>query len=197
MRAPERPETERLRALDNLELFDATPVIVVLLDPVGIIQHVNAYFEQLTGYHLDELQGKDWFSTLLPDRYQVRVRELLTDVTTAKDLRDRYVNPIVTRGGEERQIEWSNRTLRDTSGKVTGFLVVGLDVTEGALREQQLADSEARLIAAQRLAKIGSWELDHVTGKLCWSDTIYELFEIDTAGFGATLSSVLECHPPR
>ncbi|HUX90863.1 MAG TPA: EAL domain-containing protein [Gallionellaceae bacterium] len=56
--------------------------------------------------------------------------------------------------------------------------------------------SEARLNEAQRLAKVGSWELNLLTGELVWSDEIFRLFEIDKTRFGATYSAFLNAiHP--
>lgn len=49
---------------------------------------------------------------------------------------------------------------------------------------------------AQRLANIGSWELDLVHDRLTWSDEIYRIFEIDPAHFGASYEAFVETiHP--
>lgn len=42
-----------------------------------------------------------------------------------------------------------------------------------------LRASEERLADAQRLARIGNWELDLVHGDLFWSDEVFRIFEID------------------
>ncbi|MDH4190791.1 MAG: ATP-binding protein [Betaproteobacteria bacterium] len=56
--------------------------------------------------------------------------------------------------------------------------------------------SVARLNEAQRIARIGSWELDLVDGRLTWSDEIFNLFEIDKRQFGATYEAFLNAiHP--
>lgn len=53
-----------------------------------------------------------------------------------------------------------------------------------------------RLDEAQRLAKIGSWELDLVTNQLVWSDEIFRIFEIDKDRFPATYEGFLNTvHP--
>jgi diguanylate cyclase (GGDEF)-like protein/PAS domain S-box-containing protein len=63
-------------------------------------------------------------------------------------------------------------------------------------RRAQLAASEARHREAQRLAKIGSWELDLANDRLAWSDEIYRIFEIDPAKFGASYAAFLQAvHP--
>lgn len=57
-----------------------------------------------------------------------------------------------------------------------------------ALKQAELAllKSELRLNEIQRIAKMGSWELDLVSGKLVWSDEVFRIFEIDPTVFDAS-----------
>jgi PAS domain S-box-containing protein len=62
--------------------------------------------------------------------------------------------------------------------------------------ETAVRESEARLTQAQRIAHIGSWELNSANNRLSWSDEIYRIFEIDRAGFDASYKAFLETvHP--
>ncbi|NOY61854.1 MAG: GAF domain-containing protein [Gammaproteobacteria bacterium] len=59
-----------------------------------------------------------------------------------------------------------------------------------------LKQSEARSNDAQRMAHIGSWELDLVTNKLLWSDEIYRIFGTDPRKLEASYETFLEAiHP--
>ncbi|OLP18046.1 hypothetical protein BST81_13520 [Leptolyngbya sp. 'hensonii'] len=49
-----------------------------------------------------------------------------------------------------------------------------LQKTERALRR-----SEAHLVAAQRVAHIGSWEFDVIKGKMSWSQELFHIFGLD------------------
>lgn len=70
------------------------------------------------------------------------------------------------------------------------------EVEERRRAESALVASEAGLREAQRLAKLGSWELDLRTNALRWSDEIYRMFEIDKERFGATYEAFLNAiHP--
>lgn len=49
---------------------------------------------------------------------------------------------------------------------------------------------------AQRIAQMGSWSLDLVTGELMWSAEVFRLFEIDPSQFAATYEAFLNAiHP--
>lgn len=45
--------------------------------------------------------------------------------------------------------------------------------------EQELSASRARLAEAQRIAKLGSWEKDLVSGSLHWSEGVYRIFGLE------------------
>ena len=47
------------------------------------------------------------------------------------------------------------------------------DISERSKAEHQLELGVLQLNEAQRLAKVGSWELNLVSGKLVWSDEIF------------------------
>ena len=56
--------------------------------------------------------------------------------------------------------------------------------------------SEAQLKEAQRMARLGSWELDLASNRLTWSDEIYRIFEIDAGKFEASYETFLKAvHP--
>ncbi|HIJ94314.1 MAG TPA: PAS domain S-box protein [Desulfuromonadales bacterium] len=60
----------------------------------------------------------------------------------------------------------------------------------------ELKSSRNRLKEAQRIAHIGNWELDLVTGALEWSDEVYRIFEIDPADTRASYQRFLAAiHP--
>ena len=176
-------------------LVNTAPVIVLLLDPQGIIEYVNPYFEQITGYRLDEVRGKEWFRTFLPARDQDQVRSLFRKAVHGEPTRGN-INPIVTRSGGELEIEWYDQAMRDAQGKVISVLATGQDVTARRSMEQALSASVDRMNEAQRSARVGSWELDLQKGELVWSDEIFRLFEIDKGRFGATYEAFLNAiHP--
>lgn len=70
------------------------------------------------------------------------------------------------------------------------------DVTGRKRMENILRSNQESLAEAQRIGKMGSWELDLTSQRLFWSEEIYRIFEIDAARFGATYEAFLNAiHP--
>ncbi len=131
-------------------LVETAQVIVLVLDPEARIVRFNRFFEEISGYSLDEVRGRDWFETFLPPRDRDRIRTVFARVMDDAPSRGN-VNPIVTRSGAERQIEWHNKTLRDADGEITGVLATGHDITERLELEEQFRQAQ-KMEAIGRLA---------------------------------------------
>ncbi len=154
--------TERKKLEETLQhqrdfaesLIETAQTIVLLLDTEGRIVRFNPYLEELSGYRLGEVRGRDWFSTFLPERDRDWVRAVF--FAAIGDVRTRgSVNPIVTKDGREREIEWCDKTLRDSKGRITGLLSVGRDITEQKAAAAALRRKEAQLAHAGRLSAMG------------------------------------------
>ncbi len=77
-----------------------------------------------------------------------------------------------------------------------GTILLVRRARHGMKTENALRASDEKLREAQRLARIGSWDLDLVANRLSWSDEIFRIFEIDRSRFGASYEAFLEAiHP--
>ncbi len=92
-----------------------------------------------------------------------------------------------------------------TEGSEHPLCIIGTthDITERKRSEnelrfllQQLNEEHARLVAAQKVAKIGSWELDLATYEVIWSDEMHRIFGTDPDSFAPSYESVMALlHP--
>lgn len=121
-------------------LIENTPAIVLLLDPAGRIIRINPFMEEVTGFRADEVAGKDWFRTFLPEEDWAPVCELFRDVL-ASGFNAGHVNPVITRDGTLRQINWSAKAVRNGDGQVVALLNVGFEITERLKQEEELAEA--------------------------------------------------------
>lgn len=115
-------------------LLDNVHLIVVGLTAEGIVEYVNPFFLEITGYEMAEVIGKDWFYNFLPqtdqeNNKQIFINALLND-TKFKDFPLHYQNPIITKAGNERMIAWNNTPLRNTDREIMGTISIGEDITD-------------------------------------------------------------------
>jgi len=131
----------RLQKSFSDTLFETAPAVVLLLDPNGRITGINPYLERLSGYSVKEILGKYWFEAFTPKDEQPAHPEFLHDLSD-ETADTRATRVIITKDGEQRQIEWQGTTLTDGAGKVVGYLNVGRDVTERIKQERALQKAE-------------------------------------------------------
>jgi PAS domain S-box-containing protein len=136
-------ETLRSESDFSKSLVDTAQAIVLVLDTEGRIVSYNPYLEEISGYRLEDVKGKDWFTTFLPECDYDGIRQLFNKAIG--DIRTRgNVNPIITKDGREIFIEWHDKTLKDCKGNITGLLAIGQDVTERKKAEEAIRESEEK-----------------------------------------------------
>lgn len=134
----------------NGAIFRTSQNVTLVLDPQGRIDLFNPYLEKITGYRLDEVAGKDWFNTFLPDSDQERMRRLFARAIAGESTHGN-VNPILTKDRSRRFIEWYDAPLTDGNGQLVGLLCSGQDVTERLDMERHLLDA-----ASEEQRRIGT-----------------------------------------
>jgi diguanylate cyclase (GGDEF)-like protein/PAS domain S-box-containing protein len=164
--------TERQQAATALQeardyaenLLRTANAMIVELDAAGRLQVFNPAAEAITGYTLEELKGRNWFEVLVPrERYPQVWAEFERLITGG--LPRNFENPILTKSGAEKYIVWQNSILRQ-EGKPDRVISFGSDITARKEMEEALAKTSMRLIEAQRVAHIGSWERDCATDRI-------------------------------
>lgn len=124
-------------------LLDMADILVVALDRDGLVTYVNTTAADLLGYDAGELVGKNWFDTCIPERNRSDVRSTFQGlIEDGSDSLEEYRNPVATRRGNERIVNWRNTTYHDDTGQISGTLSTGVDVTarerlRGAYREER------------------------------------------------------------
>lgn len=120
-------------------------VLFVALDTTGQITLINEYGLETLGYRREELLGKNWFKTCLPDRLQDNVSDVFNQLVRGEiELIEYYENPILRKDGIERIIAWHNIILRNPNGEIVGILSSGEDITERKHIEEARKESEEK-----------------------------------------------------
>ncbi|MFD0792242.1 PAS domain S-box protein [Mucilaginibacter litoreus] len=69
--------------------------------------------------------------------------------------------------------------LYDADGNIKRVVGIIQDITESKLAEKAVKVSQAELLEAQTIAKIGNWKWDSATNVLAWSHEVNSIHEID------------------
>jgi PAS domain S-box-containing protein len=135
-------QEERDRAQSYLDVAGA---MMVALDANGRISLANRAACEVLDYTAEEIVGADWFETCLPEEVRDEVRTVHGRLIAGKAEPVRtFRNPILTKTGESRTVEWTNAVLTDPQGRIVGTLSSGTDVTERLQSERALRESEEK-----------------------------------------------------
>ncbi|WP_292522108.1 PAS domain S-box protein [Methanoculleus sp.] len=119
---------ERDRAQGYL---DAAGVMIAVIGADGTINLVNRRGSEILGYAEEDLAGKNWFATVVPERLRHRLAQNFAGLVAGKiELPPFEESPILTRDGRERPVLWHNALLRDTDGNVVAMVSSGEAVAE-------------------------------------------------------------------
>jgi diguanylate cyclase (GGDEF)-like protein/PAS domain S-box-containing protein len=178
-------------------LIENSSDFIGIADPNGKPIYVNPAGRRMVGLGPDQPVG----DTQIPEYYPPELRDFVSDV---------IVKSMVEEGqwsGETYFRHWQTQEpipvsdehfmIRDPeTGRVLGMGTVTRDVSEIRRAQAALRSSEERLNQAQRIAHIGSWELNLRNNVLVWSEECYRIFEIDPSRFGASYEAFLDLvHP--
>ncbi len=187
----QRDEAERRKLSSAIE---QTADSVLVTDREGVIEYVNPAFERTTGYTRAEVLGSKPNLVKSGMHDQAFYQRLWQTILRGEPFCEVFINR--RKDGTHYHEEKTITPLRDERGTITHFVSTGKDITERMHDEQSLRASEARLADAQRMARLGNWDLDLAGNVLTWSDEIYRIFEIDPAKFGASYEAFLDAiHP--
>jgi diguanylate cyclase (GGDEF)-like protein/PAS domain S-box-containing protein len=84
----------------------------------------------------------------------------------------------------------------DAEGRIVGYLSVTFDITERKLQEEELRKSELFLDRTGRMAGVGGWEVDLVTGAVVWSRETRRIHGVD-ADYVPDLPTAFQFYPPE
>ncbi|MDF1726676.1 MAG: PAS domain-containing protein, partial [Sulfitobacter sp.] len=90
------------------------------------------------------------------------------------------------------QIEFAER---GGKRRATQGIMAAVDLTELKKTEAKLRESEERLALAQEVAKIAVWDVNLLNGEAVWTDSLYEMLEVDRSQKGSPDLFFQHVHP--
>jgi PAS domain S-box-containing protein len=188
--AIERTRAVRRQASIQESALDA--IVSVHVD--GRIVEFNPAAERMFGMRAADVIGKDAGELLVPERRRQNYLDMLRQYAEGdtESLEGRRVQGVLLDANRNEitvDIAIATVTLNDEL-MLTGFI---RDVTSQRAAEERSAEM---LRQSERLAQLGSFELEVATGRVLWSDNLYRIFGRSPDTFAPTYISVVAAvHP--
>jgi PAS domain S-box-containing protein len=187
--------------------LDVADVMILVLDGNATVKLINMRGAKILGYkNTSDVIGKSWIDEFVPLRMRGTMRQMFRQLMSGEMLSvEHYINPVVSRTGEERLIAWHNSMFTDENGQIFASVSSGDDITERKRTEETLVDaercskealaaliqSEEHLSRAQRLAHMGSTLRNLETRYATWSEETYRIFGVNRETWSPTAENFL------
>lgn len=176
----------------NRMLFETSPIGLALCRMDGSLIDVNSAYVNIIGRSIEETKQLSYFDITPEDYAEEELHQLENLATTGHY--GPYEKEYFHKDGRRIPVSLLGQTIERNGEKYIWSSVE--DISERSKAEHQLELGIYQLNEAQRLAKVGSWELNLVSGKLIWSDEIFRMFDIDKSKFEASYDAFLNAiHP--
>ncbi|MBW2420498.1 MAG: PAS domain S-box protein [Deltaproteobacteria bacterium] len=165
----ERADAELHQREAFLELaIDTASAVVILLGRDCEILEWNHEAELVFGASKEEVLGIDYFDRFVPPGRVEAVKAIYKQMLESGDQVRSAEAPILTGGGEKREMIWSGVATHDTQGAALGVLGVGIDITERKRtereREERLRFEEFLVDLSAEFVRSTATELDRSIG---------------------------------
>ncbi len=140
-------------------LVDSSQAFFVLIDADFRTRMMNEAMLKALGYTKDEVEGRDYLSTFVPERDREALSRLFKDEIL---LGERTVNEnhVLTKDGRELLVEWRGCPLTNEKGEVELFFGTGIDITEHRVAEDALRLRESEMRAIVETSREWIWAID-------------------------------------
>lgn len=175
------------------DLFELLPLAIYTIDRDGAITFYNKAAEKLWGR--EPIVGQDcWCGSLKvldpEDRSVIPFQFFAIYRLIQSGQAEKSVEVLIQRpDGSERWAIANPIPIYDSNKNLEGAINVLVDITHRKYSEDMLRFSERALAESQRIAKIGSWQVDLQTDEVYWSAGIYRILGLSPGRTKPTLKN--------
>ena len=149
-------------------IFESAPDGIIVAGIDGYLKKVNPAMCEILGYSEEELLSTPFIEFVHPDDREKTLQKY--EIANSGEYKSYFENRYVKKSGNVIWLAWSYKVFREEEVTYS----VAKDVTAQKKLEELLEQ-------ANRLAKIGSWEVDLIKEKIYWSDVTRKIHEEEPA----------------
>lgn len=158
-------ETAAIHENERAELYlHISRAMIIGLDCKGNVSLINPRGCEILGYTEEQIMGKNWFETVLPETERSTVQAVFRQVISGETVPLTYFeNEILDSNGNIHYIAWNNTIQKNADGEIAGTLSSGLDITERRQAEEKARLHQRELARVMRMSAVGEMasELAH------------------------------------
>jgi PAS domain S-box-containing protein len=121
----------------NANLIKTSPALFVAVASDGTTLLMNEAMLKATGYRQDEVIGKNYLSTFVPESDWPGLRKIVKELPV-KGSAAVNESRMVTKDGRELIVEWHSRHVLKDNGELDYFFALGIDITQRKRSEYEL-----------------------------------------------------------
>jgi PAS domain S-box-containing protein len=165
-------------------LANAIPQLCWMAGADGSISWYNQRWYEYTGTTPEQMEGWGWQSVHDPNVLPRVLERWKASVATGAPFD--MVFPLRGADGVFRPFLTRVMPVRDSAGKVARWFGTNTDISEQIKTEQALRESEERLLLAQQVARVGTFEWNIQTGVNRWTPELEAMYGLPPGGFAGT-----------
>lgn len=179
------------KVLDGLQkTMRASLDLLCVINEEGAFVMVSDTARQLFGYAPKEMMNKR-FMDFVVEEDRPKTSAIAAQIRAGEPVSE-FSNRYRRKDGTEVPVTWSATWAPDDKM----MYCIARNGSEKIKTARQLAQSEEKLLHAQKLARLGSWEWDLQSGEWACSDMMYELLGIEKTSAGNIQTRLLAAiHP--
>ncbi|MBN1881483.1 MAG: PAS domain S-box protein [Deltaproteobacteria bacterium] len=124
---------DSISSKDIQSALDAANALILIIDDKGKTAFINRKGEEILQRNRNEILGKDWFLTCLPETEGKIIRQAFFDVLSGKiELPERVENYVVRKDEDKRLLLWKNSLMKNHAGDISGVFCIADDITDNS-----------------------------------------------------------------
>nr|WP_321474102.1 PAS domain-containing protein [uncultured Paludibaculum sp.] len=168
-------EASFAREADLRQIVNSIPGLVATMRATGEAEFVNQRILDYTGWQPEMFS--DWRPLVHPEDLAGTVEKWVRSLDTGAPYDSTH--RLLGADGEYRWFQTRGVALNDVEGRRVRWFMLLTDLEDHVKAEEDLRESKAFLLEAQRLSQTGSWKHDLATGEVTFTPEVARIFAID------------------